>query len=1012
VANECPKCKTGNPDTVKFCGECGTRLGRSENISITKTLRTPKPPKKIAGKYKILSELGRGGMGVVYKAKDTRLDRLVALKFLPPELTKDEGAKKRFIQEAKAAAALNHPHICTIYEVDEADDQTFIAMEFIEGQNLKDKLKSGPLDIDEAQDIIIQIAEGLKEAHEKGIVHRDIKPANIMLTEKGQAKITDFGLAKLSWGADLTKTSTTMGTAAYMSPEQAKGEEVDNRTDIWSLGVVFYEMLTGCLPFGGGHESAILHSIIYEEPQDLKKLCPGCPNVLADVIANCLQKDIEKRFASVTEILDILEDKAHPKKVREPQRKHNLPEQLTSFVGRSQEIETVQKLLCENRLVTLTGAGGCGKTRLAVETARSFIEDYEDGVWFINLGPVTDPNLAANEVMDVLDIKEIPSKAIIDTLIENVKNMSLLLLLDNCEHLVQACAEIADKLLKSVKDMRILATSREALNTRGEVAWRVPSLSFPDKDPSKDTDKALQYEAVKLFTERAVSSKPGFAFNPKNAIPIVGICQRVAGIPLAVELAATRIRHLSPETILERLDDQMKILASSSRTAPERQQTLKATIDWSYDLLSEEEQQLFNRLSVFTGDFSLEAVEDVCSDDRLHKDNILSLLSQLVDKSLVLAEDKEDESVHYRCLMPLHQYSLHKLDESGEEEKFRHRHLSFYLKLAEMAYEEQFDSELKWLNKLESEHDNLIAALNWTYIHSIEEFILLSGYLAWFWRSHSHIRLAEDFLEKALHKDVKKSEGYARALCGLGVLQWYAESGDLEKRKKLMNESLGIWRQLNNPKEEAIVLSSLSAMLPGAGEFEAGLKGSTKSLEMARKVGSPGFINHCLLCVCQAYVHSKKFVQGRPLVEELLASSEKLKHIYGIECARHFLADCALDAEDFKEAEKKYALAIETNLKYGFTWLGAIDLQGVAFALSGQSRWAKSIRLDTAAREKVKSIGGKIDGIAQFWDEWIETYLEGARKQVGEELTRKYGEEGKNMGFEAAVEYALDFDKD
>jgi predicted ATPase len=457
------------------------------------------------------------------------------------------------------------------------------------------------------------------------------------------------------------------------------------------------------------------------------------------------------------ESLAVSEEKTQPKRVSTSPRKHNLPEQLTSFIGRSKELETVQKLLSENRLVTLTGAGGCGKTRLATEVASTLIEKYEDGVWFVNLGPVTDPNFVAIEITDVLDIKEEPNKAITDTLIENIESKSLLILLDNCEHLVQACAEIADKLLQSVKGLRILATSREALNVPGELVWRTPSLSFPDNGAKMDIDEVLQYEAVQLFTERASTSKPGFILNPQNVSPIVQICQHVAGIPLAIELAATRIRQLSLETILERLDDQIKIFASTSRTAPKRQQTLQATIDWSYNLLTEEEQRLFNRLSVFTGDFSLESVEEICTDDEIKKENTLSLLCQLVDKSLVIAEDQEDESVRYRCLMPLHQYSLQKLIEIGEEEKYRDRHLSYYLSMAEQAYKEQFESQLKWLNKLEQEHDNLIAALNWSSAQSIEEFILLSGYLAWFWYLHSHYSLGMDYLEKALLKKTDKS---------------------------------------------------------------------------------------------------------------------------------------------------------------------------------------------------------------------------------------------------------------
>ncbi|MFC2166148.1 protein kinase [Acidobacteriota bacterium] len=303
---KCPKCNADNPDTKQFCGDCGTQLS---SLPVTKTLQTPlaSPGKTIAGKYKILSELGRGGMGVVYKAKDTRLKRTVALKFLPAELTKDKEAKERFIQEAQAAAALNHPQICTIYEVDETENQTFIAMEYIEGQSLKDKLKEEPLDIDEAKDIAIQVAEGLMEAHEKGIVHRDIKPANIMLTKKGQAKITDFGLAKLSWGVDLTKTSTIMGTAAYMSPEQAKGEEVDHRTDIWSLGAMLHEMLSGERPFYKSQEQALIYAILNDKPTPLSLIRSDIPSHIEQVVEKALSKKARERYQNIQELIQDLE---------------------------------------------------------------------------------------------------------------------------------------------------------------------------------------------------------------------------------------------------------------------------------------------------------------------------------------------------------------------------------------------------------------------------------------------------------------------------------------------------------------------------------------------------------------------------------------------------------------------------------------------------------------------------------------------------------------------------------
>lgn len=309
---KCPKCQHVNPDGTHFCGNCAAPLTPKKDIpvSFTKTLQTPirefTKGSTVAGKYKVIEELGRGGMGVVYKAEDTRLKRTAALKFLPPEFALDSEARERFVREAQAAAALDHPHICTIYEISEVEGQTFISMAYIKGQSLKEKIASDPLELEEAINVAIQVTEGLQEAHEKGIVHRNIKPANIMLTEKGQVKITDFGLAKLSWGADLTKTATIMGTVAYMSPEQAKGEKVDHRTDIWSFGAMLYEMLTGKLPFRSDKDQATIYAILHEEPQSTTELRKDIPENLDKIIEKCLKKSPQKRYKDVEAILNDL----------------------------------------------------------------------------------------------------------------------------------------------------------------------------------------------------------------------------------------------------------------------------------------------------------------------------------------------------------------------------------------------------------------------------------------------------------------------------------------------------------------------------------------------------------------------------------------------------------------------------------------------------------------------------------------------------------------------------------
>jgi len=451
--------------------------------------------------------------------------------------------------------------------------------------------------------------------------------------------------------------------------------------------------------------------------------------------------------------------------------RHNLPLQLTSFIGRIREMAEVKYLLSATRLLTLIGPGGAGKTRLSLQVANELLDQYPDGAWFVELAPISDPLLLPRTTAIAIGLRDEPKRPVIDMLCDYLRGKQLLLILDNCEHLVEACAQLVDRLLHASPKLSIIASSREAFGIAGEASYRVPSLGLPDLKNLPSFESLDQYEAVRLFTERATSAVSTFRVTNENASAVAQICHRLDGIPLAIELAAAKVRALSVDQISKRLDDRFRLLTSGNRTALERHQTLRATLDWSHNLLSPEEQILFRRLSIFVDGWTLEAAESVCANDSnlggIRSEDIQNLLEHLVNKSLVSAEEWQSET-RYRVLETMRQYAGEKLIEAGESENLRERHLEYFLDLAESAAPHlRKPEQLEWLARLEAEHENMRAALEWSLGMERPEYALrLAAALGTFWFMHCYWLEGAKWLESALAKpaqDLTLAERTVRA---------------------------------------------------------------------------------------------------------------------------------------------------------------------------------------------------------------------------------------------------------
>jgi non-specific serine/threonine protein kinase len=966
----------------------------------------------LSDRYRIKAEVGTGGMATVYLADDVRHRRRVAIKVLKPEISAVIG-RERFLREIEIAARLNHPHIVPLFDSGAAGDLLYYVMPYVPGESLRARLqRESQLPVDVALRLTREIAAALGHAHQQDLVHRDIKPENILIVD-GMALVADFGIARTMGvrspdeGTQMaTMVGAVIGTPQYMSPEQATGGAVDQRSDIYSLACVLFEMLAGHPPFVAPTADALLRMQVTAEARPVTESRPAVPPALARVVARGLAKRPDDRFASTAQfaeaiaaaMTDVATAAARPAPAGTA---HNLPRPRTQFFGREPEIAECVRLLDDTRLLTLTGIGGGGKTRLAIRVAETAIANYPEGVWFVDLAPVSDADRVVETVAGVFGVRESPDKDLRTSLGEHLTGCRLLLL-DNCEHLLATVAVTVDDLLETAAGLRVLATSREGLGVDGERLFAVRSLAAPPPDARKTTAVAASH-AVQLFMDRAQRIAPDFTLTDANAEAVADICRRLDGIPLALELAAARVKLLSVEQIRSRLDDRFRLL-TGGKTALPRQQTLQAAIQWSYDQLAQEEQRLLRVLSVFVGGWTLEIAARVYADGA-DEFGTLDLLSRLVDKSLVLVNRRPDGDTRYNLLETVRQYAAERLVESGDAGEIRRRHADVFLGIAERAFAERVTGEAKWADLLDTEHDNLRAALRLLRDTDSESYLELAGALAWFWHARSYLLEGREHLTHALAASpaAPPRKTLARALWGAAYLD--ALRGDTASSTPMMGAALQMWREVGALAEVAEALEGVGWAHFLAGDDEKACASFEESVRLQCEAGDPHLVNRAKVALGQALVALGRVEQARVLAAEIIAFSHQHGNLRAEHSGWHYTADCALMEDDYRDALGLYRTSLTLARETGDRLEIGFEVQGVAMSLSGLGQPELALRLGGAVEAEYERIGSSLR--VRFWNALLAKHFDSSREAMGAAEAARAWATGRATPFDEAIEQAL-----
>ncbi|MGZ4438850.1 MAG: protein kinase domain-containing protein [Gaiellaceae bacterium] len=950
---------------------------------------------QVAG-YRISGTLGRGGMGFVYEAEHAVLGRKAALKTLLPELVQDGDFRERLVNESRTVAALDHPSIIPIYDAGDADGIVYIAMRYVAGGDLAQLVESGTLETERALDILEQVAGALDAAHANELVHRDVKPANVLVEAGGRVYLTDFGIATRARTRGLTETGFFVGTLDYAPPEQIRGEPVGAPADVYAFGCLVFECLTGKKPFARDTDVAVMYAHLRDDPPSASELRPELPASVDAVLARALAKEEGGRYPTCRELIQDLRTSLGglapatpppaPTAVAEPAVMTNLPVPPTPLIGRDVELPELVELASrpDVRLVTLTGIGGTGKTRLAIAVAAELVPSL-GRAFFVDLAPVAEASVVGSAIGQVLGVEEGSDVPVAEAIARGLGEGSALLVLDNFEQVMPA-AELVHDLLAAAPELRVLVTSQAPLHLRDEHEYPLSPL---------DEERAMN-----LFVARAQAVKPGFELTDENRDAVAGICRRLDGLPLALELAAARVKLLSPEAILRRLEDSLDLLTGGASDLPSRQRTLRDAIDWSYQLLEPPEQVLLARLGVFAGGCSLELADAVAGEGEGVGDS-LEVLASLVDKSLVRQRDGADGEPRFGLLETIREFALERLEEQGELEELRRRHAERFLALVEAAEPELLRAnQVVWLERLDVEHDNIRAALAWaTAAGEVELALRLAGALVRFWSTRGLMREGRARLAEALaspdgvapailakahfaagyaalgegdfreaRTDFERSLEQARAASderaegsALAQLAWLSMAGgEAEEARTLAEQSSELAEKGGDTLVASGAATTLADIALAGGNADEAIELYERGLTLRRGLGDRRLVANSLVGLGRAELLRGDYVRAAALFEEALGLAREVKDTWIISVAHGNLARVRLCADgDTGQARELLAEALRLARDRNDRRLAAEWVQALAAACALEGSTAEAARFAASAEALCETTGAE-----------------------------------------------------